>query len=83
MKKNAKRSTIGVLWCERYNSVFDESRATLTLAPLLSYPDFKKPFHMDTDCYCQAVGCVLYQVKERRKKAIPYDSQTLEMFEKT
>ena len=50
--------------------------------PVLSYPDFEKPFHLDTDASQTALGYILSQTIEGREHVISYGGRELNVAEK-
>ena len=58
-EKNAK-----FLWTEECNTAFRFLKQHLTKTPTLVYPDFKKPFILDTDASNVAIGALLSQVAD-------------------
>ena len=54
----------------------------LIQAPILSYPDFTKPFIIYTDASGTELGAVLSQVKEGKECVISYASRSLNSAEK-
>ena len=46
---------------------FDELRISLTSLPVWFYPDFEKPFVVETDASSVSVGAVLAQTKSDGK----------------
>lgn len=56
---------------------FDKLKLALSSGPILTFPDFNKPFILDTDASDSAMGAVLSQNKGGAKKVIAYASRTL------
>ena len=54
-------------WTGEMQEAFDELRIKLTSPPVLAYPDFEKPFMVETDAISVSVGAVLDQKKGNRK----------------
>ena len=71
-EKNAK-----FLWTEECNTAFRSLKHHLTKTPTLCYPDFEKPFILDTYASNVAIGAVLSQVADGVERPIAYFSQTL------
>ena len=51
-------------------------------SPILSYPNFSKPFILDTDASDTAIGAVLSQMQGGQEKVIAYASRTLSKSER-
>ena len=51
--------TMDFKWTSECQSAFEELRRNLTAAPILAFPDFEKPFILDTDASDFGVGAVL------------------------
>lgn len=65
-------------WTAECQSSFDHLRKLLCSAPILAYPDFQKPFILDTDASDMGIGGVLSQVDDKgREKVIAYGSRLL------
>ena len=53
-------------------------------APVLGYPDFSRPFDLETDALLQGLGAVLSQKDENGKgRDITYASRSLQPNERT
>ncbi|KAJ8359662.1 hypothetical protein SKAU_G00161870 [Synaphobranchus kaupii] len=64
-------------WQEEQSMAFDQLRAALTEAPVLAYPDAKRPFIVDTDASNTGVGAVLSQEDEDGERVVAYYSRAL------
>lgn len=64
-------------WDESCAKAMDELKLRLTSSPILSHPDFKKPFKCHVDASQFAVGGTLTQVVDGQEKAIAYFSRKL------
>ena len=51
-------------WTEQAQSAFEELRLRLVTAPVLAFPDYTRPFILDTDASETRVGAVLSQLCE-------------------
>lgn len=67
----------GFLWSEECQEGFEILREKLTKAPMLSHPDFSKPFVLDTDASDVAIGAILSQVHGGEERVISYASRCL------
>ena len=56
---------------------FDELCTTLTTAPVLGYPDYSRPFIVETNAFGKGVGAVLSQKQDGKLRVITYASRTL------
>lgn len=66
------------IWTEEAQIAFDKLKHCLTSAPVLSHPDFSRPFVIQCDASKLGVGGVLYQVDdEGNERPIAYMSQKL------
>ena len=61
---------------------FNNLRTILTSPPVLAYPQFQKPFELNTDASGKGLGAVLYQTQDNQKKVIAYVSRSLSRSEK-
>ena len=65
-------------WTEQCQHAFEELRHRLVSAPVLSFPDFTKPFVLDTDASDTGIGAVLSQLQEDgSERVIAYASRVL------
>ena len=65
------------VWNEDCQVAFEKLKQSLMNAPILVYPDFSKPFILDTDASNDAIGAVLSQKNESGEHVIAYASRTL------
>lgn len=70
-KKHAKFS-----WGAECQESFDRLKQTLCEAAVLAYPDFDKPFILDTDASEHSCGAVLSQIQNGEEKVLSYFSTT-------
>ena len=71
------KKQIGVLWTGECQNSFDHLKSLLTSAPVLAYPDYDKPFILETDASNDGLGAVLSQEQDGRVKVIAYASRGL------
>ena len=65
-------------WTAECQQSFDELKAKLTTAPVLAYPDYGKPFILDTDASDFGIGAVLSQKDdEGRERVVAFASRSL------
>ena len=69
-------------WTGQCQKAFEILRNSLTVYPILAYPDFKQPFRVQTDASGWAVGAVLAQEHKGEEKVIAYASSTLSKTER-
>lgn len=66
------------IWTNEAQEAFDQLKQRLTSAPVLSHPDFSKPFFIQCDASNMGVGGVLYQLDYNGEEhPIAYMSQKL------
>ena len=72
-EKNAKFA-----WDDRADEAFKDLRQRLVTAPTLAFPDYSRPFILDTDASDVGIGGVLSQKQEDgSERVIAYGSRTL------
>ena len=64
-------------WTQECIHAFDELKSRLLSALILSFPDFEKPFILDTDACQYGIGAVLSQDHYGEDKVMAYESRTL------
>ena len=71
-------------WTGEHQEVFDLLKTCLISVPVLGYPDFSRPFDLETDALMQGLAAVLSQRDENGKsRVIAYASRSLQPNEKT
>ena len=63
-------------WTTACHEAFTSLKKRLTQAPILAYPDYSKPFIVDTDASQVAMGAVLSQVHDGAERVVVYYSKT-------
>ena len=72
-----------LIWTDNCDKAFEDMKAALTEAPILTFPDFKKEFILDTDASFDAIGAVLSQKDDNgREHVIAYGSHAMNNFER-
>ena len=59
--ENVGKKKAAIKWDSRCQQVFDDLKTLCTMAPILAYADFTKPFKLHTDACGTGLGAVLYQ----------------------
>ena len=69
-------------WNEHCEQAFLSLRTGLTMAPVLAYADFKKPFILEIDASHGGLGAVLSQDQEGKRRPIAFASRGLKPTER-
>ena len=65
-------------WTSQCQATFELLKQCLITAPVLAYPNYRKPFILDTDASDAGIGAVLSQIDDNgREQVIAYASRTL------
>ena len=65
-------------WSQECTQSFEELRARLVSSPVLVFPDYRKPFILDTDASDSGIGAVLSQVQDDgMERVVAYASRLL------
>ena len=65
-------------WTPAFQEGFDQLKKALTEAPVLAYPDYSKPFILETDASLKGLGAVLSQKGDDNEiRVIAYASHSL------
>ena len=77
LKKNAP-----YVWNDKTNEAFISLKASLTTEPLLQYPEYSRPFILNTDASNDAIGDALSKGSIGKDPPIAYASRTLDNAER-
>jgi transposase InsO family protein len=64
-------------WDKEEDIAFNDLKQCLLHAPVLSFPDFRLPFHLTTDASGYALGAILTQARGKKEVLISCASRTL------
>ena len=71
-------------WTTEHLESFDKLKDALTSAPVLAYPDYSRPFILETDASLKGLGAVLTQEDDKGNfHIISYASCTLKPYERS
>ena len=77
------KKEVPFLWTQKCQTAFSELKKLLTSAPLLAFPDFTKPFVLETDASGAGLGAILAQKQENGSiRPIAYASRSLQSHER-
>ena len=62
--ENVGKKKAAIKWDSKCQQAFDDLKTLCTMAPILAYANFAKPFKLHTDACGTGLGAVLYQTRE-------------------
>ncbi len=80
--EKALNSLLEGRWTSDCSKAFEKLKKCLVSSPILGYPDFKKPFIVETDASFNGLGAVLSQDQSNGRVVIAYASRSLRPSEK-
>ena len=69
-------------WTTEYQQCLEELKDRLTTTPVLAYPDYSRPFILDTDASDFGIGAVLAQHDDGHECVVAFASRTLSKSER-
>ena len=76
--ENVGKKKAAIQWNSKCQQAFNELKRLCTMAPILAYADFTKPFKLHTDAHGSGLGAVFYQTcMDGTDALIAYASQNL------
>ena len=72
-----KTASIVESWDADCQAAFQTMKEALTIAPVLAFPQFDRPFILETDARLGGLGAVLSQEQEEGRRVIAYASRSL------
>ena len=69
-------------WTDIHQSALEALIDLITSAPVIAYPDFQKPFVLQTEASKDGLGAVLYQYQDEILRVVAYGSRSLTPAEK-
>jgi hypothetical protein len=77
------KKDVPYLWSPQCQNAFEQIRELLTTTPILCYPNFKRPFILETDASGCGLGAVLAQEQDDKQvRPISYASRSLQKHER-
>ena len=71
-------------WTPEHQESFEKLKEILIMAPILSYPNYSKPFLLETNASLKGLGVVLSKEDdEGNLRVVSYASQTLKPYKKS
>lgn len=77
-----KKGSPPFAWTPETDNAFEKLKSCLVTAPILSCPDYCKPFDVHTDASDYGIGAVLTQTLEGKERVIAYMSKSLSQQER-
>ena len=78
VKKGKPRAVAGIAWNANAHAAFEELKQVLVQAPVLVYPDFRRPFVLEVDASLKGLGaCLAQRDQEGRLHPVAYASRGL------
>ena len=71
------RKNVRFKWTDRQTEAVNTLKGKLASAPIVRFPDYKKPFHVYTDCSNQGMGGTLMQENKGVLHPVAYVSKSL------
>lgn len=73
------RKNVTFSWQTQHDKAFSELKQKLTSAPILTFPDFSKPYILAVDASDMSIGFVLSQINSKnQEKVIAYGGRALQ-----
>ena len=69
-------------WTDDCTKAFNELKARLMTSPILAYPDYNKPYILQTDASGESIGMILAQKQNEQERVIAYAGKRLTPSEK-
>ena len=79
---NLTKKSVRFRWSEDCETAFEELKLRLVSAPVLGMPNDNDKFVLDTDASDVAIGAVLSQMQDGKKRVIAYTSRRLSVRER-
>jgi hypothetical protein len=76
------RKDVAFVWDSGCQSAFEALKGALVAAPVLTRPNFEKPFCLDVDWSPKGVGAILSQKESRMERVVAYASKGLTTMQK-
>ncbi|CAM4713469.1 unnamed protein product [Leuciscus chuanchicus] len=72
-----KGQSLAQVWTDQCQEAFEGLKSKLTMAPVLAYADFSRPFILEVDASYGGLGAVLSQEHQGKVRPIAYASRSL------
>ena len=77
-----KAADVSRLWGPKHQEAFDSLKGALTIAPVLGYADYTKPFILETDASHDGLSAILSQEQDGKSRVLAFASRRLRPSEK-